>query len=326
MKHLLNGINRMIPFVMVGAICSALAGRVAPDTALASFLQVLGNEGGLALMLPVLAGFIAHSIAGWDGLLAGMLGGLMASRGGSGMLGALAAGFLAGYMVLGLQKVIRLPAVLQDLLPILIYPALSGVGIAVLMLYVVNPPASWLMTSMQGWLAGMQGQSALLMGAVLGAMAAVDMGGPINKAASLFALDLLASGNAYPLGAVIGGVIVPAFGVCLSMRLAPRRYTEEELRLGKTTFLMGLINVIEGTIPIAAADPRRVIPAITLGGAVSGAICMMTGVAVRMPVGGIITPIIPGMVTNLPAYAIAVAVGTLVTASVLVVWKPVRRG
>ncbi|HYF79022.1 MAG TPA: PTS fructose transporter subunit IIC [Symbiobacteriaceae bacterium] len=326
MKHLLNGINRMIPFVMVGAICAALAGRVAPDSAMASFLGVLGADGGLALMLPVLAGFIAHSIAGWDGLLAGMLGGLMASQGGSGMLGGLVAGFLAGYMVLGLQRVIRLPAVLQDLVPILILPALSGVGIALVMLYVVNPPAAWLMGSVQGWLTGMQGESALLLGAVLGGMAAVDMGGPINKAASLFALDLLAAGNAFPLGAVIGGVIVPAFGVCLSMWLAPRRYTEEELRLGRTTFYMGLINVIEGTIPIAAADPRRVVPAIALGGAVSGAICMATGVAVRMPVGGVITPLIPGMVTNLPMYAVAVAVGTLVTAGMLVGLKPVRRG
>jgi len=326
MQHLTNGITRMLPFIVAGALFMAFAGRLPDDTPLARLLTDLGSQGGLALMLPVLAGFIAHSIAGWDGLLPGMIGGLLATRGGSGMFGAIAAGYLAGYLTAGLQRWIRLPAAVKDLKPVLVLPALSTLAVGAVIAWVVNPPVSLAMQWVEVWLTGLQGESAAVLGLILGGMAAFDMGGPVNKVASLFALDLLASGVAEPMGAIIAGVLGGALGICLAIRLSPRRYTPEERRQGQTALVLGLLNIAEGTIPLLLADPRRVVPAVTAGGAVAGAVAMALGAGVRLPVGGLLTPLIPGMTINTWGYLIAIAAGILVTALGVNGLKPARSG
>lgn len=321
-QHLQTGINRMLPFVVAGALCAAFAPQAAPGSFLAGLLQALGPEGGLALIFPVLAGFIAYSIAGWDGFLPGAVGGLLAARGGSGMFGAIFAGFLAGYAVTLLIRVVRVPAVVADLKPILILPVLSTLLIGVVMISVVNPPLSFVMQALQGLLMGMRGESAIILGFILGGMGAFDLGGPVNKAASLFALDLLAIGIAEPLGAVVAGVLVASTGLYLAMRLAPSRFSPEEQKLGVTAFLLGLFNICEGVIPVAMRDPGRVIPAVTLGGAVAGAISLAAGVAVRLPVGGFFTILLPGMVTGAGSYLLAIGAGSAVTALTLLLLKP----
>lgn len=324
LQHLVTGINRMIPFIVVGALFTGMTGQMDPASPVSQVLTQLGPDAALFLMLPILAGFIAHSLGGWDALLPGMVGGLLAVRSGSGMLGAILAGYMAGYLADWLNRSVRLPALVADLKPIVVLPILSTVLVGGAMLFAINPPLAALMAVTKSGLMGLQGGSSLLLGLIIGAMAAFDLGGPVNKIASLFAIDLLASGIHQPLGAVVAGVLVPPMSLFLAMQLSPGRFTPTERTQGKTAFLLGIGNIVEPSIPLALADPGRVIPAVTVGGAVAGGLSMLLNVGVKLPIGGFITMAIPGMVTNVGGYLLAIAAGTAVSCLILLATKPVR--
>ena len=325
-KHLMNGVSHMLPFVIGGGILIALAfmfdmefagtAKFGSGTPLAAFFK---NIGGLAfsMMMPILAGYIAMSIGERPALMLGIVGGFLAASGGSGFFGALFAGFLGGYLILALRKVLGvLPDSLEGLKPILLYPVLGLLIMGVLMTYVINPPTAAFNQWLAGALAGMSTTSKILLGFVLGGMMSIDFGGPLNKAAYVFGTASLAAadGSAVSseiMAAVMIGGMVPPIAIALSTLLFSDKFTAKERQSGLTNFIMGLSFITEGAIPFAASDPLRVIPTCALGSAMAGALSMAFGCSVPAPHGGVF---VFGVVQNWPMYFVALAAGSVVAA------------
>ncbi len=328
-KHLMNGVSNMLPFVVGGGILIAISfifGIKAFDPNDPSFhpiakaLMDIGGGSAFALMIPVLAGFIAMSIADRPGFAPGMVGGFMAANGGAGFLGGLIAGFLAGYLVVGLKKWFsRLPQSLEGIKPVLLYPLFGILLTGLIMMYVVIDPVKALNEGMKTWLENMGTGNLVLLGLVLGGMMAVDMGGPINKAAFTFGIAMIDAGNYAPHAAIMAGGMVPPLGLAIATTLFKKKFTKAEREAGKTCYIMGASFITEGAIPFAAADPGRVIPSIIVGSAVAGALTMMFGIGLPAPHGGIfVIPIVKG---NPLLYVLAILIGSLVTAFMVGLWK-----
>ena len=333
-KHLMNGVSHMLPFVVGGGILIALAFLIdglsynintlsAAEranfgclTPLSSLLK--GQIGGLAFsfMLPVLAGFIAMSIADRPGLAVGIVGGAIAANGTSGFLGALAAGFIAGYLVELIKKVSDkvIPASLDGIKPVLIYPLLGILGIGLIMIYAIEPVVGAINTGLNSLLSSLSGVNVILLGMLVAGMMAVDMGGPFNKAAYVFGVASIASGNYNIMAAVMIGGMVPPCAIALSTLLFKDKFTESERKSGPTNFIMGLAFITEGAIPFAAADPLHVIPGCVIGSAVSGGLSMLFNCTLMAPHGGIF--VFP-VVGNPVLYLVSLIVGTVAAAIIL---------
>jgi PTS system fructose-specific IIC component len=326
-QHLMTGVSYMLPFVVAGGLLIALSFAFdidANDPAMAESLAGRLNQIGsaaLTLFLPVFAGFIAFSIADRPGLTPGFVGGWLAVEVEAGFLGALLAGFVAGYVTLWLARSIRLPDTLAGLKPVLILPLLSTLVIGLVMIYVLGEPLSWLQDQLTEWLDGLQGSNAVVLGLILGAMMASDMGGPLNKVAYTFAVGLIDSGVTAPMAAVMAAGMTPPIGLALATVLFPGRWTRDEHEAGKPAWVLGLSFITEGAIPFAARDPVRVIPALVAGSATAGAISLGMDASTEVPHGGIFDLFVPGAVDNAVWWLFAIVVGTLVTTAVLLVTK-----
>ncbi|WNS81845.1 fructose-specific PTS transporter subunit EIIC [Domibacillus sp. DTU_2020_1001157_1_SI_ALB_TIR_016] len=332
-KHLMSGVSAMLPLVVGGGILIAISfffgiNAVNPDdptyNPFAKALMDIGGGSAFALMIPILAGFIAMSIADRPGLAPGLVGGMLAANGGSGFLGGLIAGFLAGYAVVLLKKIFAgLPQALDGIKPVLLYPLFGIFITGMAMVYVINGPVSALNQWLVDVLGGMGTSNLVLLGVILGGMMAVDMGGPINKAAFTFGIAMIDAGNFAPHAAVMAGGMVPPLGIAFATTFFKNRFTVQERDAGKTNYIMGLSFITEGAIPFAAKDPARVIPAAVAGSAVAGALTMIFGVKLPAPHGGIfVFPVVQG---NPLLYLVAVLVGAAVTALLLAVLKkPVK--
>ncbi|GCF11335.1 PTS fructose-like transporter subunit IIB [Dictyobacter arantiisoli] len=323
-KHLMTGVSYMLPFVVAGGLLIALSFAVGGINASKqigtlgwALNQIGGSTGAFSLIVPILAGYIAYSIADRPGLAPGMIGGVLANTIGAGFLGGLIAGFLAGYVTLYLSKWINLPKNLAGLKPVLVLPLLSTAIIGLLMIFVIGTPVSYILTALTGWLKTMQGTNAFLLGLLLGGMMAIDMGGPINKSAYTFSVGLLSSHVDAPMAAVMAAGMTPPLGLALGTFILKNRFSKEEKDAGKAAAVLGLAFITEGAIPFAARDPFRVIPATMIGSAVAGAISMLFACQLQVPHGGVFVLLIPGAVNNLLPYLLAIVVGTLVTTGIL---------
>ncbi len=328
-KHLMTGVSFMLPFVVTGglliALGFALGGIYVYEDAfkgtLGWTLFNIGAKASFALMVPILAGYIAYSIADRPGIAPGMAGGMIASSIGSGFLGGIVAGFIAGYAVKYLNEKIQLGRNFDGLKPVLILPLLGTTIVGLLMYYVLGQPVAAALGAVTDWLKGLQGSSALALGMILGGMMAFDMGGPINKAAYTFATGLLASQVYAPMAAVMAAGMTPPLGIALAALLFKNRFSVDEREGAKAAGVLGISFITEGAIPFAAKDPLRVIPALVAGSALAGAISMAAGCELRVPHGGVFVLPIPNAVTNLGMYLVALVAGTVLTAVALGMFK-----
>ncbi len=335
-KHLMNGVSHMLPFVVGGGILIAIAflidgfsvdlnalpleqrANFGTITPMAAMFKSIGGV-AFGFMLPILAGFIAMSIADRPGLAVGFVGGAIAANGTSGFLGALVAGFLAGYVILLLKKICnKLPDSLEGTKPVLIYPLLGVFIIGVLMTYVVEPPIGALNTMINNGLNGLNGASAILLGALLGGMMSVDMGGPVNKAAYVFGTASIAAANYNIMAAVMVGGMVPPTAIALATLIFKKKFTADERKAGPTNFIMGLSFITEGAIPFAASDPLHVLPACVVGSAAAGALSMAFNCTLMAPHGGIFVFLTVG---NPLLYLVALAVGSAIACVLLGILK-----
>ena len=331
-KHLMNGVSHMLPFVVGGGILIAIAFLIdgfsvdlnsLPADQRANFgtitqaAAMFKGIGGTAFgfMLPILAGFIAMSIADRPGLAVGFVGGSIAANGTSGFLGALVAGFVAGYIVLLLKKVFsKLPESLDGMKPVLLYPLLGIFLVGVIMQFVVEPPIGALNTAINNGLNGLNGASAVVLGILLGGMMSVDMGGPVNKAAYVFGTASIAAGNYNIMAAVMIGGMVPPIAIALATIFFKNKFTAEERKAGPTNFIMGLSFITEGAIPFAASDPLHVLPACVVGSAVAGGLSMAFGCTLMAPHGGIF--VVP-TIGNPLMYLVALVIGAFIACGLL---------
>jgi PTS system fructose-specific IIC component len=332
-KHLMNGVSNMLPFVVGGGILIAICfmfgyNSFKPDdpsyNQISEALMTIGGGNAFGLIVPVLAGFIALSIADRPGFAPGMVGGMMAASGGAGFLGGLVAGFLAGYVVLLLKKLLEgLPRSLEGIKSILLYP-LFGIAITgFIMLYVVNKPVAWLNGTIADWLTGLGTGNAVLLGIVLGLMMSFDMGGPVNKAAYVFGTGLLASGVYEPMAAIMAAGMVPPLAIALATTLFKNKFNDQDRDAGKACYVMGLSFITEGAIPFAAADPLRIIPSVMAGSAIAGGLSMAFGIGLRAPHGGIF--VVPLVENGALLYALAIIIGSVAAALLIgFLKKPVK--
>ena len=333
-KHLMTGVSFMLPFVVAGGLLIALgfafggiyAGDKSNAGTLAHALFTIGATGAFTLIVPVLAGYIAYSIADRPGIAPGMVGGVLAANMGAGFLGGIVAGFIAGYVTDLLNRAIRLPKNLAGLKPVLILPLLGTLITGLLMQYAVGAPVARALQALTDWLQGMQGASSVLLGLLLGGMMAIDMGGPINKASYAFATGLITSKIYGPMAAAMAGGMTPPLALALACRLFKNRFTPEELEAGNAAAVLGLAFVTEGAIPFAARDPLRVIPALAVGSGLAGAISMLVGAELKVPHGGVFVLTIPGAATHLLGYLTALVLGTIVSTLLLAVLKRPLKG
>lgn len=331
-KHLMNGVSHMLPFVVGGGILIAIAFLIdgfsvdlnsLPADQRANFgtitqaAAMFKGIGGTAFgfMLPILAGFIAMSIADRPGLAVGFVGGSIAANGTSGFLGALVAGFVAGYIVLLLKKVFsKLPESLDGMKPVLLYPLLGIFLVGVIMQFVVEPPIGALNTAINNGLNGLNGANAVVLGVLLGGMMSVDMGGPVNKAAYVFGTASIAAGNYNIMAAVMIGGMVPPIAIALATIFFKNKFTADERKAGPTNFIMGLSFITEGAIPFAASDPLHVLPACVVGSAVAGGLSMAFGCTLMAPHGGIF--VVP-TIGNPLMYLVALVIGSFIACGLL---------
>lgn len=334
--QLMNGVSHMLPFVVGGGILIAIAflidglsidinalpadqrGNFGTITPVAAMFK---NIGGVAfgLMLPVLAGFIGMAIGDRPALALGFVGGMMAANGKSGFLGALAAGFLAGYLILGLRKICdKLPDAIEKLAPVLIYPVVGILIMGLAMNFVVEPIMGGINTGLNNFLSGMGDSSRIVLGLILGGMMAIDMGGPFNKAAYVFGTAAITAGNYDIMAAVMIGGMTPPCAIALATLLFKNKFTKEERDAGPTNFIMGLAFITEGAIPFAASDPLHVLPSCIIGSALAGALSMAFHCTLMAPHGGIF--VFP-VVGNAVMYLVALVAGTVVSALLLGVLK-----
>lgn len=327
-KHLMNGVSNMLPFVIGGGILIALAflfddaslgaATFGKNTPFAAFLKTIGDT-AFGFMLPILAGYIAMSIADRPGLVTGFVGGALANAGGSGFLGALLAGFIAGYLMLLLKKIFsKLPHSLEGMKPVLIYPLLGVLLIGAIITFIVNPPVSLLNTAMTNGLNAMGESSKVILGIILGAMMSIDMGGPFNKAAYVFGTASLTTGSYDIMAAVMIGGMVPPLAIALCATFFKNRFPKEQRSSAITNYIMGLSFITEGAIPFAAADPLRVIPSCAIGAGIAGGLSMLFNCTLRAPHGGFWVIAIIG---NPLYYILALAIGSFVGMALLAILK-----
>lgn len=326
-KHLLTGVSFMLPMVVAGGLCIAISfafGIHAADDkgSLAAALMHIGSGAAFKLMVPVLAGYIAYSIADRPGLTPGLIGGWLATDLGAGFIGGIIAGFLGGYAALVVKRFVPLPASIQSLKPILIIPLLSSLATGLVMIYVIGTPVAAILDTLTHYLDSMGSTNAVLFGLLLGGMMCIDMGGPVNKAAYTFGVGLLSSHSYLPMAAIMAGGMVPPIGVGLASFVARSKFDAAEREGGKAAFVLGLCFITEGVIPFAARDPFRVLPCCIVGGAVAGALSMFFGIQLMAPHGGLFVLLIPHAVTHAPLYLGAIAAGSAVTGLLYAVIKP----
>ncbi|MDF1615879.1 fructose-specific PTS transporter subunit EIIC [Petrocella sp. FN5] len=316
-KHLMNGVSFMIPFVVAGGIAIALSFMFGYDAfqqegTLAAYLMNIGGGAGFALMIPVLAGYIAYSIADRPGLAVGMIGGSVAVQLNAGFLGAIVAGFMAGYVVNLIKKYIKLPKTLQGIMPVLIIPVFGSLIVGLSFFYIIGAPVAAINTAMNNFLTGMSGTNAILLGLIIGLMMAFDMGGPVNKAAYAFGTGTLVAGTGSAImAAVMAAGMVPPLGLAVATFIFKDKFTLAEKEAGKAAAVLGASFITEGAIPFAAADPLRVIPSIMAGAAVTGALSMAFNATLSVPHGGLFVFF---AVENVAMYIVAILAGTAVTA------------
>ncbi|MGO1368748.1 PTS fructose transporter subunit IIABC [Senegalia sp. (in: firmicutes)] len=331
-RNLMNGVSNMLPFVVGGGILIALAflfdfnnagaGDYGSGNEIAAFFNTLGGT-AFGFILPILAGYIASSIGDRPALAPGFVGGALAADGNAGFLGALVAGFLAGYVIRALRKLFSyLPKSLEGIKPVLLFPLFGILIVGAIMTFLIVPPVEWLNTGLNDWLSSLGGTNSLLLGLVLGGMMAVDMGGPVNKAAYVFGVASVASGNGEIMASVMAGGMVPPLGIALATTLFKDRFTLKERDAGKTNYVMGLSFITEGAIPFAAADPKSVIPSVIVGSAIAGGLSAIFGASSPAPHGGVF--VFP-VVTNWLLYIVAILAGSIATAILLkLLKKPVE--
>ncbi|MFJ1336548.1 PTS fructose-like transporter subunit IIB [Pseudomonas caricapapayae] len=325
-KHLLTGVSFMLPMVVAGGLLIALSfvfgieAYKEPGTLPAALMQI-GGDAAFKLMVPLLAGYIAYSIADRPGLAPGMIGGLLASTLGAGFIGGIVAGFLAGYSAKAISRWVRLPSSLDALKPILIIPLLASLFTGLVMIYVVGKPVAGMLEGLTHFLDSMGTTNAILLGVLLGGMMCVDLGGPINKAAYAFSVGLLASQSYAPMAATMAAGMVPPIGLGIASFIARRKFAQSEREAGKAAFVLGLCFISEGAIPFAAKDPLRVIPASIAGGALTGALSMYFGCKLMAPHGGLFVMLIPNAINHALLYLLAILAGSLLTALVYAVLK-----
>ncbi|MEO9334934.1 fructose-specific PTS transporter subunit EIIC [Ectopseudomonas guguanensis] len=317
-KHLLTGVSYMLPMVVAGGLLIALSfvfgiEAFKEEGTLAAALMKIGGETAFQLMVPLLAGYIAYSIADRPGLAPGMIGGLLASSLGAGFIGGIVAGFLAGYSAKAIAHWVRLPASVEALKPILIIPLVASLFTGLVMIYLVGSPVAGMLAGLTAFLDGMGSTNAILLGVLLGGMMCVDLGGPINKAAYAFSVGLLASSSYAPMAATMAAGMVPPIGMAIATVLARRKFAQSERQAGKAAGVLGLCFISEGAIPFAAKDPLRVIPASIAGGALTGALSMYFGCKLMAPHGGLFVLLIPNAINHALLYLLAIVAGSLVT-------------
>ena len=331
-KHLMTGVSHMLPIVVAGGLLIALSfvfgiEAFKEEGSMAAALMKIGGASAFALMVPVMAGFIAYSIADRPGLAPGLIGGMLASSIGAGFLGGIAAGFIAGYTAKAIADNVKLPQTMEALKPILIIPFLASLITGLVMIYVVGTPIASIMKGLTDFLAGMSGANAILLGVILGAMMCFDLGGPVNKVAYVFGTGLLASNPnvpSLPMAAVMAAGMVPAIGMGIATFVARNKFIDSEREAGKASFVLGLCFISEGAIPFAARDPMRVIPSTMAGGALAGALSMLFGCGLMAPHGGLFVLLIPGAISNALMYIVAIAAGSALTGLMYAMLKPAQ--
>ncbi|MBX0351003.1 PTS fructose transporter subunit IIABC [Bacillus toyonensis] len=323
-KHLMSGVSNMLPFVVGGGILIALAfsfGGIKAEGPLAELFMSIGGgkTGAFLFLVPILAGFIASSIADRPGFMPGVVGGFLAAHANAGFLGGLIAGFLAGYVVLGLKRLFSgLPAQLEGIKPVLLYPVFGLLITGVVMQKVVNPPVVALNEMLTGWLNGLNGTNAILLGLILGGMMAIDMGGPINKAAFTFGIAAIEAQNFGVHSAVMAGGMVPPLAIAFATTFFKTKFTEAERKSGLTNYIMGASFITEGAIPFAAADPIRVIVSCVVGSSIAGALSMLFQITLPAPHGGLF---VIALVNKPLLYIFSILVGTVISALMMGIWK-----
>ncbi|WP_145552989.1 PTS fructose transporter subunit IIBC [Yersinia canariae] len=325
-RHLLTGVSYMLPMVVAGGLCIALSfvfGIKAFEVkgTLAAALMQIGGGSAFALMVPVLAGFIAFSIADRPGLTPGLIGGMLAVSTGAGFLGGIIAGFLAGYVAKAISTKLHLPQSMEALKPILIIPLVASLIVGLVMIYVVGTPVAKIMAGLTNWLQSMGTANAVLLGAILGAMMCTDMGGPVNKAAYAFGVALLSSSVYAPMAAIMAAGMVPPLAMGLSTLLARHKFDKGEQEGGKAALVLGLCFISEGAIPFAARDPMRVLPCCIAGGALTGALSMAFGAQLMAPHGGLFVLLIPGAIHPVLLYLVAIIAGTVLAGGLYAMLK-----
>ncbi|MEE3662585.1 PTS fructose transporter subunit IIBC [Brenneria sp. g21c3] len=315
-SHLLTGVSYMLPVVVAGGLCIALSFMFGIEAfkvegTLAAHLKMIGDA-AFMLMVPVLAGYIAFSIADRPGLAPGLVGGVLANAMGAGFLGGIIAGFLAGYIARAINKHIQLPQSMSALKPILIIPLLATLLMGLIMVYGVGTPVAKILTGLTDWLQSMGTANAVILGAILGGMMCTDMGGPVNKVAYVFGTTLLSSQIYGPMAAIMAGGMVPPLAMGLATLLAGKKFNPTEREGGKAALILGLCFISEGAIPFAARDPIRVLPCCIVGGALTGAISMAVGAKLMAPHGGLFVLLIPSAITPVLGYLFAIIAGTVV--------------
>lgn len=334
-QHLMNGVSFMVPFIVVGGLLIAIAltlgghptseGLKIPDD---SFWKSIENIGKLSFgfMVPILAGYIAYSIADKPGLVPGMIGGAIAADGslygseaGAGFLGGIVAGFIAGYVAKWIKN-IRVPKAMAPIMPIIIIPILASLVVGLIFIFLIGAPISGIFTALTGWLKGMQGANIIILSLIIGAMIAFDMGGPVNKVAFLFGSALIAEGNYAVMGMVAVAVCTPPIGLGLATFVQKHKFNHAEQEMGKASFTMGLFGITEGAIPFAAQDPLRIIPSNMIGAMVAAVIAAMGGVGDRVAHGGPIVAVLGG-IDHIIWFFIAVIIGSLVTMITILILK-----
>ncbi|MGP1387714.1 MAG: PTS fructose-like transporter subunit IIB [Thainema sp.] len=315
-KHLLTGVSYMLPVIVAGGLIIALSfvfGINPEEGTFGAALMQIGGEAAFTLIVPVLSGYIAFSIADRPGLAPGLVGGLLAANLNMGFLGGILSGFLAGYVAKLIRDKVNLPANFEGLKPVLVIPLLATLIVGLLLVYVFGTPVRFIMDGLAAYLEDLSGTNAVLLGLILGAMMAVDMGGPVNKAAYTFAVGLLATDIYAPMAAVMAAGMTPPLGLALATFVSRKYFNQAEQEAGKVASVLGISFITEGAIPFAANDPLRIIPACIAGSAIAGGLSMLFGCTLRAPHGGIFVLAIPNAVENVGLYIVAIAVGTLVT-------------
>ena len=325
-RHLLTGVSYMLPMVVAGGLSIALSfafGITAfkEQGTLAAALMQIGGSSAFALMVPVLAGFIAFSIADRPGLTPGLIGGMIATSINAGFLGGIIAGFIAGYAAKFLSSKVKLPSSMEALKPILIIPLVASLITGLLMIYVVGKPVAGIMSGLTAWLANMGTANAVVLGAILGGMMCTDMGGPVNKVAYAFGVGLLSSQTYAPMAAIMAAGMVPPLAMGLATLVARKKFNKGQQEGGKAALVLGLCFISEGAIPFAARDPMRVLPCCIIGGAVTGATSMAIGAKLMAPHGGLFVLLIPGAITPVIGYLGAIVIGTLIAGLTYAVLK-----
>ena len=326
-KHLMTGVSHMLPLVVAGGLLIAISFMFGIEAfkdesiagGLPKALMDIGGGAAFHLMIAVFAGYVAFSIADRPGLAVGLIGGMLATSAGAGILGGIIAGFLAGYVVKLLNDIIKLPPSLTSLKPILILPLFGSAIVGLAMVYLINPPVAQIMEALSSWLKSMGEINAVVLGIIIGAMMCTDMGGPVNKAAYAFSVGLIASQVYTPMAAAMAAGMVPPLGMAIATMIARNKFNTGQRDAGKASFALGLCFISEGALPFVAADPMRVIVTSIIGGATAGAISMGLGITLQAPHGGLF--VIP-FVSQPLMYLAAIAIGSLVTGLLYAFIKP----